>query len=189
MGFVFGGPSALGFAFDGVEGSDSFGSSSSSDHGVLFFGTVFLDTTGALGDDCASGGDNALGAEVAFGNEAFFCTAGLGEPAFDVAAFGDVAFGDATLAMPQSEALFGSVAFGDIDLGECTDLGTDLAFGEDGGPLMQAWVPVVSSGSGQVLDFQQMRQKYHEVKSVIDPCSAIAGEPFLTTRFLTTEDS
>ena len=80
----------MGFAFEAVGGSDSFGSSSSSDHGGLFFGTVSLGTTFALGGGCATGGDNTLGTEVVIGNEAFFCTAGLGELAFGAAAFGDV---------------------------------------------------------------------------------------------------
>ena len=47
-------------------------SSLSSDHCVLFFGTVSLGTTVALDGGCAPGGDNTLGTEVVLGNGAVF---------------------------------------------------------------------------------------------------------------------
>ena len=201
LALAFGGSSDLGFAFEAVGGSNSFGSSSRSDHGVLFFGTVSLGTAAAFSDDCVPGGANALGTEVVIGNEAFFCTAGLGEPAFGVAAFGDATFGDATFGdaafgdaamggVAAGPVNFGSMAFGDIALGEDTGLGTDAAFGEDGG------LNTAGFGSccvfGIWADFGSPADEAEAsrlLSSVIAPCSAMDAEPFLTTLFLTTEDS
>ena len=130
LGFVFGGSSDFGFAFGDDVRTDSIGSSSlSSDHCVLFFGTVSLGTTVALDGGCARGGDNTWGTEVVLGNGAVFTVAVLGDAALDAADFGDAAIGDVTAA-PNP---FGAAAFGDVALGDGTDLGADAAFGEDGG--------------------------------------------------------
>ena len=80
---------------------------------------------------------------------------------------------------------------GDIALGEGTDLGTDTAFGEDGGLTTDTGfgsccVFGIWADFGSPTDEAEASRL---LSSVIAPCSAMDAEPFLTTLFLTTEDS
>ena len=129
LALAFGGSSDFGLGSEADADVVSLGSSSSSDHCVLFFGTVSLGTAAALDGDCAPGGDNTFGTEVVFGNGAVVPPGIFGDAAFGAAAFGDAVIGGVT----TDTAPFGSAAFGDIALGDGAGLGADAAFGEDGG--------------------------------------------------------